>query len=76
MELRVRETIDTAATAVTEVKKVWKATFLGLTALLTGLAVVTVGDFGLSAINTSQWIVIAGSVLAAVGAVYGLTSGD
>lgn len=67
---------DTAVTAVTEVKKIWKAIFLGLTALLTGLAVVTVGDAGLSVINTSQWIVIAGSVLAAVGAVYGLTSKD
>lgn len=76
MELRVRETIDTATAAVTEVKKIWKAVFVGLTALLTGLAVVTVGDAGLSAINTSQWIVIAGSVLVAVGAVYGLTSGD
>jgi len=71
--MEVGEAFDKATTAVTEVKKIWRAAFLGLTALLSGLAVVTVGDAGLSAINTSQWIVIAGLVLAAVGGVYGLS---
>ncbi len=77
MELRVRETIDTAAAAVsTGVKKVWKALFAGLTQLLAGLILVTVGDAGLGAITTNQWLVIALSVLGAGGAVYGLTSKD
>ncbi len=78
--MEMKETITTAATAVTdavtETKKIWKAVFLGLTALLTGLAVVTVGDAGLSGVNTSQVLVIAGSVLAAVGGVFGFASGD
>ncbi len=73
MELKVGEAFDKATSAVTEVPKIWRAIFLGLTALLTGLAVVTVGDAGLTDINTSQVIVIAGSVLAAFGGVYGLS---
>lgn len=73
MELRVGEVFDKATTAVTEVKKIWRAAYLGLAALLSGLAVVTVGDAGLTDINTSQVIVIAGLVLGAVGGVYGLS---
>jgi len=75
-QLRVGEAIGTAATAIKEVKKIWRALFLGLVALLQGLVLVTVGDTGLSAITTNQWLVIALSVLFVVGAVYGLSSGD
>jgi len=78
--MEMKETIDTAATkvtdAVTETKKIWKAIFFGLTALIGGLSLVTVGDAGLSAINTSQVLFIAGTVLAAVGGVYGFASED
>ena len=77
MELRVRETFDTVAAATaTGVRKVWRALFAGVLALLQGLVLVTVGDAGLSAITTNQWLVIAISVLVAGGAVFGLTSGD
>lgn len=77
MELRVRKTIDTVAAATaTGVKKVWKALFAGVTQALAGLILVTVGDAGLNAITTNQWLVITLSVLGAGGAVYGLTSGD
>ncbi len=75
--MEMKETIATAATAVTTgVKKVWKALFAGVTQLLAGLILVTVGGSGLEGITTNQWLVIALSVLGAGGAVYGLTSGD
>ena len=75
--MKVRETIDTAAAAVsTGVRKVWKALFAAVTQLLAGLILVTVGGGGLEGITTNQWLVIALSVLGAGGAVYGLTSND
>lgn len=77
MQIKVKETIDTmAAATATGVKKVWKALFAGITQLLAGLILVTVGDAGLGSITTNQWLVIALSVLGAGGAVYGLTSKD
>ncbi len=77
MEMRVRETFDTVATAAsTGVKKVWKALFAGVSQLLAGLILVTVGGVGLSEIATNQWLVIALSVLGSAGAVYGLTNKD
>ncbi len=77
MEFKARETFDSAVAAVdTGIKKVWKAVFGGLVALLQGLILVTVGDTGISGITTNQWLVIALSVLFVVGAVYGLTSKD
>ena len=77
MEMKIRETFDSAAAAVdTGIRKAWKAIFAGITQLLAGLILVTVGDEGLGAITTNQWLVIALSVLGAGGAVYGLTSGD
>ena len=75
--MEMKETIATATAAVTiGVKKVWKALFAGLTQLLAGLILVTVGGGGLEGITTNQWLVIALSVLGAGGTVYGLTSGD
>ncbi len=68
------ELLKDSITAVKEVKKVYRAIFLGLVALLQGLVLVTVGDEGLQAITTNQWLVIALSVLFVVGAVYGLSS--
>ncbi len=79
MQIKVKETIDTmAAATATGVKKVRRALFAGVLALLQGLVLVTVGDGdeGLSVITTNQWLVIAISVLVAGGAVYGLTSRD
>jgi len=77
MKMEVKEAIDTAATAVTTgVRKSWKALFAGITQLLAGLILVTVGDAGLGSITTNQWLVITLSVLGAGGAVYGLTSKD
>ncbi len=75
MEFKARETFDTVAAAVdTGVKKGWKAAFAGISQLLAGLILVTVGGVGLSEIATNQWLVIALSVLGSAGAVYGLTS--
>ena len=76
MEMRVKETIDSAVAAVTEVKKIYRALFFGLIALLQGLVLVTVGDAGLSGITTNQWLIIALSVLGVIGGVYGMSSGD
>lgn len=71
---QLRKTVsDGVQTAVTEVRKVWKALFAALTQLLAGLILVTVGDTGLGGITTNQWLVIALSVLGAGGAVFGLT---
>ena len=75
--MEMKETIATATAAVsTGVRKVWKALFAGVTQLLAGLILVTVGGGGLEGITTNQWLVIALSVLGAGGAIYGLTSGD
>ena len=55
MEMKIRETFDSAAAAVdTGIRKAWKAIFAGITQLLAGLILVTVGDEGLSAITTNQ----------------------
>ena len=74
MELRVKKTFEAMGVAASNgVKKVWKALFAGVTQLLAGLILVTVGDAGLGVITTNQWLVIALSVLGAGGAVYGLS---
>ncbi len=77
MEFKARETFDSVAAATTTgVKKVWKALFAGVSQLLAGLILVTVGGVGLSEIATNQWLVITLSVLGSAGAVYGLTNKD
>ncbi len=77
MEFRAKDTFDSVAAAVdTGMKKSWKALFAGITQLLAGLILVTVGDMGLAAITTNQWLVIALSVLGSAGAVYGLTNSN
>ena len=77
MELKAKETFDTVVAAVDKgIRKVWLALFAGVTQLLSGLILVTVGGGGLGDITTNQLLVIALSVLGAGGAVYGLTSGS
>ena len=55
-------------------KKSIKAIYAGVAQLIASLVLVTVGDVGLSAITTNQWLVIGGAVLASAGGVWGLTN--
>ncbi len=65
----LKDTLDSAASWV---KQFWLALFAGLSQFLGGLILVTAGDEGLEGITLNQWLVIALSVLAAIGYVYGL----
>ena len=51
-----------------------KAFFAAISAVLTGLGTVLVGNASISDVTASQWITIAVFALGAFGAVYGVTN--